>query len=515
MFDDDDTRQVPQQTPRQQPQADRQEQGESETDPSQGQPPRSPNWAFVTDTAHLAQQPDTPFASPRSPNAFAEPSAQQPTGPVVSGRGRSAFWRKALALGGAMAIGAGLTLGIGALTGGFGAAASGSSSQALPALGNGYGVNGSRNGSSGSGQSNGLGDDTIDDSGRTGTSSAGATAASAEQQRGAVIIETVLSYGAGEAAGSGFVLSSDGIVVTNHHVVESATQIKVTVASTGTTYTAKVLGSDSTKDVALLQLQDASGLEAVSLDDDGVNAGDTLTAIGNAEGKGQLVAAAGTVSATNKTITASTASSVTGAASGSATGGTSGGSSSSSESETLSGLIEFGAAVVSGDSGGPVLDAEGEVTAMTVAASSGGQTVGYAIPITTVSSVVQQIENKDASGSVRIGGSPFLGVSMQSAGSSSGSVSSNRGSRSGSTGSSAQTGGAAVAGVVDETPAAEAGITAGSTITAIDGQTVGSAEDLSTIIAKHAVGDHVSVTWADAQGTSHTKTVTLAEGPVQ
>ncbi|MGO2654824.1 MAG: S1C family serine protease, partial [Pseudoclavibacter sp.] len=279
---------------------------------------------------------------------------------------------------------------------------------------------------------------------------------------------------------------------------------KVTVASTGESYSAKVLGSDSTKDVALLQLQDASGLEVAPVDDEGVNAGDTLTAIGNAQGRGSLVAAAGRVTATNKSITTQGAAARSGSGSGTETGA-------STTGESLSGLIEFGADVVSGDSGGPVLDAEGEVAAMTVAASSGGTVVGYAIPIQTVTSVVQQIENKDASGGVRIGGAPFLGVSMQSSNSSTGS-SSNRGSRSGS---SAQTSGASVAGVVDDTPAAEAGISAGSTITAIDGQTVSSADGLSAIIAKHAVGDQVSVSWVDAQGTTHTQTVTLAEGPVQ
>ncbi|KAB1643807.1 PDZ domain-containing protein [Pseudoclavibacter sp. CFCC 14310] len=473
MYDDDDTQAVPRQ---------QQVHGGQNDQNAHGQKTNTddryvPNWAFTTDTAYAAQQ--------------------QPDGPVASPRGGSAVWRKALALGGAMAIGAGLTLGITTLSGGFHSGQTGSgSSQALPAFGNGYGVNGS-------GQSN-SGDSTIDDSGRSGTSNAGATAASAAQQRGAVIIETVLDYGSGEAAGSGFVLTSDGLIATNHHVVEGATQIKVTVASTGASYSAKVLGSDSTKDVALLQLQDASGLEVAPVDDDGVNAGDTLTAIGNAQGRGSLVAAAGQVTATNKSITTQGAAARSGSGSGTETGaGTTG--------ESLSGLIEFGADVVSGDSGGPVLDAEGEVAAMTVAASTGGTVVGYAIPIQTVTSVVQQIENKDASGSVRIGGAPFLGVSMQSWSSSTGS-SSNRGSRSGS---SAQTSGASVAGVVDDTPAATAGISAGSTIIAIDGQTVSSADGLSTIIAKHAVGDQVSVTWVDAQGTTHTQTVTLAEGPVQ
>ena len=83
-----------------------------------------------------------------------------------------------------------------------------------------------------------------------------------------------MKYDGAAAAGTGMVLTSDGEVVTNHHVVEGATTIKVKVMSTGTTYTAKVVGTDATDDVAVLQLEDASGLDTVSTDNDGVTQGE-------------------------------------------------------------------------------------------------------------------------------------------------------------------------------------------------------------------------------------------------
>ena len=77
-------------------------------------------------------------------------------------------------------------------------------------------------------------------------------------------ITSEVEFGAGEAAGSGIVIGSDGLVVTNHHVVEGATSIQVTVVTTGRTYDAEVLGTNAKRDVAVLQLEDASGLATAS-----------------------------------------------------------------------------------------------------------------------------------------------------------------------------------------------------------------------------------------------------------
>ncbi|GIG22487.1 serine protease [Cellulomonas chitinilytica] len=324
----------------------------------------------------------------------------------------------------------------------------------------------------GQGPQSGGGSDGQTDPGTT--SSRTTSPATDDQQVGVVTIASTLGYQGGESEGTGMVLTSGGLVLTNNHVVEGATAVQVTVESTGTTYEATVVGYDASADVALLQLKDASGLKTVTLDDDnGVTTGDTVTAIGNAEGGGDLVAASGDVTGTDQTMTART---------------------SSSSGETLSGLIEFSAAVVSGDSGGPVLDDEGEVVGMTTAASVGGTTtVGYAIDIVDALAVAHQIQSGTETGTVQIGLPAFLGVGLAQ-----------------DTGA-----GAVVQGVIDGTPAATAGLGAGDVITAVDGTAITSSDDLQNALSSHEPGDTVTLTWTDAQtGASQQATVTLVEGPV-
>ena len=114
------------------------------------------------------------------------------------------------------------------------------------------------------------------------------TKASGSQLTGLVRIATTMKYDGGKAAGTGMVLTSDGEVVTNHHVVAGATSIKVKVMSTGKTYTAKVVGTDAKDDVAVLQLVGASGLSTVTPDTDGIAVGDEVTAVGDANGTVEL-----------------------------------------------------------------------------------------------------------------------------------------------------------------------------------------------------------------------------------
>ena len=324
-------------------------------------------------------------------------------------------------------------------------------------------------------------------------SSAGATqlssapAATAAQQTGVVTIDATLQYEGATSAGTGMILSSDGLVLTNNHVVDGATAIQVTDESTGKQYTATVVGTDASADVALLQLQDASGLTPVTLDNDGgVADGDGITAVGNAEGTGDLVAADGTVSDTNQTMTAQTE---TGAA-----------------AETLNGLIEFQAAVVSGDSGGPVLDSDGEVVGMTTAASSNpGTTIAYAITIENALAVVHQIESGSTADGVTIGYPAFLGVAFSSGSSLPGL---------GGDGLGTTTSGAPIAAVIDGTPASSIGLAAGDTITKVDGTAVSSSDELAAALATHKPGDKVTVTWVSGTtGASSSATVTLIAGP--
>ena len=123
---------------------------------------------------------------------------------------------------------------------------------------------------------------------------------------GLVDVVSTLGYQNGEAAGTGMVLTSTGEVLTNNHVIDGATSIKVRDVGNGRTYGAKVVGYDKTRDVAVLQLVNASGLQTVSLSSSGVQSGQKVVALGNAGGKGGTPSVAtGKVTGTGKTITAS------------------------------------------------------------------------------------------------------------------------------------------------------------------------------------------------------------------
>jgi S1-C subfamily serine protease len=291
---------------------------------------------------------------------------------------------------------------------------------------------------------------------------------------GVVDITTVIDYGSAEAAGTGIVLTSNGEILTNNHVVDGATKITVTVVSTGRSYAASVVGTDATDDVAVLQLSGASGLSTVTVSSDAVSVGDAVTAVGNAGGTGgTLTAATGTVTALNQTITASDE------------GG--------SDSEQLTGMIQVDADIQAGDSGGPLYASDGEVVGIDTAASSGqtADTVGFAIPIATAVSIADRIESGEDSATIQQGTPAFLGVQL----------------------AQDTAGAATISGVVDGSPAAQAGLQAGDTITAVGGTTVDSADALSAALAEQDPGDQVRVTWVDSTGTTHTATITLVAGP--
>ncbi len=315
------------------------------------------------------------------------------------------------------------------------------------------------------------------------------------------------------SAGTGIVLTSNGEVLTNNHVINGATAIKVTDIGNGRTYTATVVGYDASHDVAVLQLQNASGLTIASLGDSStVQNGDTVVALGNAGGKGGTPSvAAGTVTALNQSITAS--------------------DDLSGVSEQLTGLIETNANIQPGDSGGSLVNSYGQVIGMDTAASSGtqfqsqsGQTAvqAYAIPINDALSVAKQIEAGTASSTTHIGATAFLGLEIGSSSSSSGDGSGQGGFGGsgqggfggfGGQGSSSSTGGVTIAGALSGSPAANAGLAAGDEITSIGGQSVSASSDISHILVKYHPGDSISIGWLDSSGQSQTSTVTLATGP--
>lgn len=303
-----------------------------------------------------------------------------------------------------------------------------------------------------------------------------------------VNIVSTLGYAQAASAGTGIVLTSNGEVLTNNHVIQGATSIKATDVGNGRTYTATVVGYDASHDVAVLQLQNASGLTSASLGDSStVKTGDSVVALGNAGGQGGTPSVAtGTVTGLDESITARDE--LTGA------------------TEELTGLIETNADIQPGDSGGPLVNAYGQVIGMNTAASSGfqfqtqsGQTQAFAIPVDTTESIADQIEAGTTSASVHIGATAFLGVQIQSA-------------DQGFGGFGGQ-GGAIVAGTVSGSPADKAGLTQGDKITAIGGQSVSTAKDVANALVKYHPGDSVSISWVDANGQSHTATVTLSTGP--
>ncbi len=317
-----------------------------------------------------------------------------------------------------------------------------------------------------------------------------------------VDVTSNLGYAQATAKGTGIVLTSNGEVLTNNHVINGATSVSVTDIGNGKTYKATVVGYNESQDIAVLQLSGASGLTTAAIgNSSSAQVGDRVVALGNAGGVGGAPSVApGAVTALNQSITATDQSSGT--------------------SEQLSGLIETNAGIQAGDSGGSLVNAYGQVIGVDTAASSSFQfgngfggfgngngfgdngssssssgsastTQGFAIPINTAVSIARQIEAGQSSSTVHIGATAFLGVSIG-----------------GSDGS-----GVVLAGTVPGTPAYAAGLTAQDVVTSVAGQPVTSGTEISRILVGYHPGQKISIGWTDINGQSHTATVTLASGP--
>lgn len=305
---------------------------------------------------------------------------------------------------------------------------------------------------------------------------------------GVVDIDSRLPNGIG--SGTGMVLTSDGEILTNSHVVDGATQIVVTVTATGRAYGADIVGQDRTRDVAVLQLTRASGLATIPLGtSEGVRVGDAVAAIGNAGGQGgDPVLAAGTVVALHQQITASDPN--------------------GSNAEVLLDMIQADAQVVPGDSGGPLVDTDAEVIGMTTAtlgAQSRFQTgapQSFAIPIDTALGIAKELESGGSAGS---GGSASPGGSGGS-----GTQQSPGAGYLGVQVEAGVDGGALVTGVVAGSPADQAGVIAGDVLIGLDGHGLVSPDDLISRLASHAGGDSIVIDWQDRNGQIHEATVTLA-----
>jgi len=336
---------------------------------------------------------------------------------------------------------------------------------------------------------------------------------------GLVLINTTLQYNSEAAAGTGMVINADGLVLTNNHVIEGSTKITATVISTGKTYQARVVGYDDTGDVALIQLQNASGLTTVPIgNSSSVKAGNAVVALGNAEGQGKVTATAGHVTALNTTISASD-------------------EAGSTSTETLHGMIQTNADIVPGDSGGPLASSAGVIgmdTAGNDAGDQQGPATGFAIPINTALSVARQIAAGHASSAITIGYPPFVGVFIGSGSSSNPQTQAQQQQNGAFSGSGSTPGcyssntdltvpssiapvssGTLIDGTICGSPAAAAGMTGGAVITAVNGQAVGSPDDFASTMTRFRPGDTISVTWVSPSGQRTTSNLHLTAGPPQ
>ncbi len=326
----------------------------------------------------------------------------------------------------------------------------------------------------------------------SGTGPLNAQALAKKVDPGIVDVTSQLKYSGATAEGTGMVISPNGLVLTNNHVIDQATSVSATLVLSGKSYSARVVGYDSTDDVALLQLEGASGLKTVNVGDSGkVKVGQAVLALGNAGGAGGLPATAqGTVNGLNRTIQASDSGAQT--------------------EETLHGMLETNAPIQEGDSGGPLVNSAGSVVGMDTAANTSNfsqhdtiGTTGFAIPIDHAITIANQIANGHASATVHIGLAGFIGINVADA--SAGCQDSFGGV------TPPVSSGALVCQVFAGTPAAQGGLNNGDVITSINGHSVATADALTGLTAADHPGDRLSIAYVDTSGAKHTTTVTLGE----
>lgn len=310
-------------------------------------------------------------------------------------------------------------------------------------------------------------------------------AAISQVQPGMVQITTAVDFQGVVGNGTGIVLSPDGVVLTNHHVIQGANSIRVNSLGTGQVFDADVVGYDRDDDIAVLQLHGASGLPVAPLGDSNTVAlGDPVLTLGNANGTGNpLTHEQGAVTALGRAIDAEDE--LTGS------------------SHNLGGLIESSTNLKSGDSGGALVNGAGQVVGLNAAATynfrmdgestPGGQ--GFAIPINRALDIANQIRSGAASAEVHIGPSAMLGVGIDAAGSRRG-------------------GGLALRSILRGGPADQVGLRPGDVLMTIDGSPINSANELTALLDQRYPGNVIDVNWIDGAGQSQNAKVTLEPGPV-
>ena len=262
----------------------------------------------------------------------------------------------------------------------------------------------------------------------------------------------------GRGAGTGVIISEDGLVLTNNHVIEQAGSIKVKLAD-GRELNADLIGSSPADDVALIKIRDVSGLTAAELGSSAdLEVGDEVVAIGNAlDLEGTPTVTRGIVSALNRSIDAG--------------------------SESLDNLIQTDAAINPGNSGGPLVNSSGQVVGINTAIIGDAQNIGFSIAIDAVKPLIQDLEN--GGGDVR--GTAFLGVSSVGVDELDQATLEQYGITVDS--------GAVIVQTTPGSAAEELGLQEGDVVTSIDGEAVNSPDDLGSIIRKHEPGDELKIEW--------------------
>jgi S1-C subfamily serine protease len=261
--------------------------------------------------------------------------------------------------------------------------------------------------------------------------------------------------------GTGIIITPDGYILTNAHVVSGASTVTVSTSASGKALSATVIGADTAHDVALIKVDNPGGsLPAADLGRSAdVKVGDDVVAIGNALGlRGDPTVTRGIVSALNRTV------------------------------DNLTGMIQTDAAINPGNSGGPLVNSTGQVIGInTAVAADGAQNIGFAIPIDKAKSLADRLKAGQGPAPTA-----FLGVST--------------------TDTSDGSGGAQVVDLVAGGPGAKGGIVAGDLIVTFDGKPVTTADSLSGLVQAHQPGDSVPVV-VERNGASRTITVTLGTKP--
>ncbi len=295
----------------------------------------------------------------------------------------------------------------------------------------------------------------------------------AKDEPAIVAITTGGGPGSGDGgAGTGFVITQDGYIVTNNHVAEGATKIQVAF-NDGSVAGAKTIGTDPTNDLAVLKV-DRTGLPAVELgDSDASQVGDEVVAIGNALAlEGGLSVTRGIISGTDRTVDTDAGSS-------------------------LVGMLQTDAAINPGNSGGPLLNSQGQVIGINTAIANpaSAQNVGFAIPISKAKPIIEDL---------RLGrAAAFLGVSTQNV-----------------TPAVAREldlkveQGAYVVQVTADAPAKDAGVREGDVIVEIAGKPIQDSADVQTIVREHRPGDKVTVV-VNRKGEQQSLDATLTERPAK